>query len=520
MNGFIHGSFVAAAARYPDNPAIWSEDGTMSYGDLDQRSSALSRWLLMNDLAPKKRTAIILPKGNEAVITIIAILKAGNAYVPLGAGWSEGRLDKIIQNGDFSLIIAESENLALDYTKTQFLFTQSELWNSCLEDNSEGIDSVETSPEDLAYILYTSGSTGIPKGVCVSHRAASYFPNWATHEFELSGQDRVASIAPFSFDLSTFDLFSGLSVGATIYLVPEKYKLLPGRFSKFLQDHKITVMYAVPSMLGLLALKGKLDKRDLSSIETILFAGEVFPTPLFLQFRTLMPPTIQYCNLYGPTETNVCTYYRVPEEFNDKSMPIGIPLPGTHCFVHQIDVDNDSEGELCVSGPAVMSGYWGMNDADADFWLEDPTGNETRAYCTGDLVSLKNDGNWMYYGRTDKMVKIRGYRVEIGEIESCLLSHQDVDLAAVIKRTNREYLADELVAFIVPRSIETQAPDSDFDKLTQSIINHCKHNLPTYMIPRKVYQLASMPVNNSGKIDRLKLEEVALQGKNSGRERS
>jgi acyl-coenzyme A synthetase/AMP-(fatty) acid ligase len=191
-------------------------------------------------------------------------------------------------------------------------------------------------------------------------------------------------------------------------------------------------------------------------------------------------------------------------------MPIGIPLPGTHCFVNQNENDNDLEGELCVAGPAVMSGYWGMNDADADCWVDDPSGNENRAYRTGDLVSLGNNGNWMYHGRRDKMVKIRGYRVEIGEIESCLLTHQGVDLAAVIKRANKEYLGDELVAFIVPKE-----PDSDFSKVIQSIIKHCKHNLPAYMIPRKVYQLSSMPVNNSGKIDRLKLEEVALQYKNS-----
>ena len=511
MKGTLLHEFEIAASHFGDKTAIWTEQGELTYHELDHRSTALSNWLLENHLAPGERIAIVLPKSQEAVIAILAILKTGNAYAPLGDTWPAGRLNKIMEDCDFRLIITDNDRRVLDYSKANFLFTESNDWASCLASKTnKSISAPRIDRESLAYILYTSGSTGTPKGVCVSHRGAHFFPAWARQEFKISTEDRIASVAPFSFDLSTFDLFSGLSAGATVYLVPEKHKILPARFSEFLQNHQITTIYAVPSSLGLLALKGNLNNRDLNCMKTILFAGEVFPVPLFRQLRSLMPGHIEYCNLYGPTETNVCSYYRVPDDFDQPSIPIGYALPGTELFIKEDAADDDASdsntGDLCVSSPAVMSGYWGINDSNAVYWIHDAEGKKPRAYRTGDEVTLSNNNIWLYHGRRDKMVKIWGYRVELGEVESCILEHDAIDLVAVVKRSNANKLGEELVAFVIYQSSVSGGKET-----INSIIQLCKKNLPPYMIPREIYELETMPLNNSGKIDRLKLEGLSAE---------
>jgi len=502
----IHGDIVTAAAKYPDNDALWTESGTISYQQLDQLSDSFATWLLENSHAPGKRTALIMPKSIDTVVAIVGTLKAGNTYVPLGDTWPANRLNAIIANGEFGLIVANKKDDDVNYGNCQLLLSSSDTWQETQAPAKDDlVRGVKIQPSDIAYILYTSGSTGIPKGVCVSHTAAQFFPHWAKNEFNVDPSHRIASIAPFTFDLSTFDLFTGLSSGGCLYIVPEKFKLFPSRLSGFLEKHEITTIYAVPSTLSLLLLNGNLNKRDMSHFKAVLFAGEVFPIAMCRQFREYLPKDVQYYNLYGPTETNVCTYYDasiVPD--GDDNLPIGLPLPGTTSFIDVGPDDEEGCGELCIYGPTLMSGYWGKSNENAPYWTLVPNSSDKMAYRTGDITYLDEKDNWVYKGRADKMVKIWGYRVELGEIESGMLKHPDVEQCAVVKRDKKDKLGEELVAFIIPTN---NSSDKVLDHT--ELFKHCKAYLPHFMVPSHIYELEEFPLNNSGKVDRLKLEKAA-----------
>jgi len=400
----------------------------------------------------------------------------------------------------------------LSWDAERTLIIGSEQWKQVVKTSPTKFEPLVIDEQSPAYMLYTSGSTGTPKGVSVSHRAARHFPAWASSEFDLKETDRVASVSPLTFDLTTFDLFSTLATGATLYLVPEKLKVFPARLSDFLELHSITFIYAVPSTLILLMQRGKLEKRDLNALRTVLFAGEEFPVPLFLQFRELMPSDIDYANLYGPTETNVCTYYRVPSSFDLDRMPIGRALPDTHLFIRQDNQPSDKigydRGELCVAGPTIMSGYYGYDDSDAKYWVADPRGVELRAYATGDQASCTTEGIWNYHGRVDSMVKIWGYRVELGEVETCLNAMNNVEQVAVIKHVDNDRPgSDSLLAFVQLKA--TPSPNGLAKTFQKEAILHCKANLPPYMIPREFRLVDKFPLSNNGKIDRLALARIS-----------
>jgi amino acid adenylation domain-containing protein len=362
---------------------------------------------------------------------------------------------------------------------------------------------VGTIETDLAYILYTSGSTGDPKGVMISHRTIFTFVNWCHDTFRLTPDDRVTSHAPLHFDLSTFDIFVTLKGGGTVVLVPEKLSIFPVQLVRLLQDERITVTYLVPSILSLMVNYGEFGRHDLSAIRTILFAGEVFPIKYLRQLAAAIPHADFY-NLYGPTETNVCTYYRVQPKDLDPDCTQPVPI-GTACENLEVfAVDEEGklvtepgrEGELWVRGSGVAQGYWGDPGKTARGFVRNPFQPyfEEVAYRTGDLVILDPDGtNWRYVGRRDHMVKSRGYRIELGEIEAALYGCEWVKEAAVVAIPD-DLLGNRLAAFIVPL---------EGKNLTiKDLQAHCGQSLPRYMIPEFIEFRASLPKTSTGKIDR------------------
>jgi acyl-coenzyme A synthetase/AMP-(fatty) acid ligase len=342
---------------------------------------------------------------------------------------------------------------------------------------------VSVTAESLAAILYTSGSTGSPKGVALSHRAMHNFSSWAANTFHISNNDHIASLAPFHFDLSVFDLFSSLSRGATIHFVPAKLAMSPSRLTTWLAAHNITVWYTVPSLLSFIALKGSLSTTPLPHLKTILFAGEVFPTPQLIKLCELLPK-VDFYNLYGPTETNVCCYWPIDRSrlLPDQTIPIGIPACNSTLNI-------DDGGELTVKSTNNLSGYWRQGKLI-------PALSEDNSYRTGDKVSLNEYGEFCYHGRLDRMLKCSGYRVEPAEIEHAILQRPEVEHCAVIGIKDSTSGQRPAAAVVLKAN-----------SLVADIVKPVRQALPAYMQPCKYIALDSLPYLSNGKIDYQQLQK-------------
>ena len=309
--------------------------------------------------------------------------------------------------------------------------------------------------------------------------------------------------APFNFDLSVFDIFVAVKAGAAISLVPEGLAVFPLQLSAFIQDQKITVWYSVPMVLTLLQARGKLEGRDLSALRWMLFAGEVFPTK---HLRALMEklPHPRYANLYGPTETNVCAWYEVeplsPEQ--TAAIPIGKACANTDLIAIGADgkrvTTPGEEGLLYARGSTVMQGYFGRPENTAASFIPNPfaVGREEKLYCTGDWVTPDAKGNYLFIGRKDHMIKTRGYRVELGEIEVVMVAHPAIEEAVALP------IPDEAVGNTI-NAVATLADGASLD--SAELKRHCAEKLPAYMVPEKIEFRKSLPRTDNGKIDRRRL---------------
>jgi len=358
---------------------------------------------------------------------------------------------------------------------------------------------------DLAYILYTSGSTGNPKGIMHTHRSGLSFAEWSAATYDLKPEDRLSNHAPLHFDLSTFDFFASSRVGATTVIIPTALTKFPANMSRIMESEKISVWYSVPFALIQLLQRGGLPDRDLSALRWILFAGEVFPTK---HLRELMQtlPDIKFSNLYGPTETNVCTYYHVeqiPE--GDETIPIGKVCENAEGLVVDADenlVEPGEVGELLIRGGTVMRGYWNQPEkTDNGFYRRPVFGYlEDIFYRTGDLVRQDEVGNYLYLGRKDRQIKTRGYRVELDEIEVALLSHPQVQEAAVYP------IPDGQGSNLIEAAVVLK-PDSDAS--ASDLLDHISKQLPPYAVPVNLDMLEKFPRTSTGKIDRRELQNLA-----------
>ncbi|MGH2728890.1 MAG: amino acid adenylation domain-containing protein, partial [Actinomycetota bacterium] len=357
---------------------------------------------------------------------------------------------------------------------------------------------------DLAYILYTSGSTGEPKGVMLSHLNALTFVNWTVDEFGVVAEDRLSSHAPFHFDLSVFDLFAAAEAGATVVLVPPETSVFPREVARFIHSRKISVWYSVPSILSMMTMRGGLKGRDFPDLRVLLFAGEVFPTKYLRRLMGLLPD-VRFANLYGPTETNVCTWYEVPtlDPGRTEPIPIGKAIPNVECYVVGEDgrlVARGEVGELWVRGSTVMRGYWGDPERSARGLIANPFAGPLtdRLYRTGDLVQEEEDGNYKFLGRRDSQIKSRGYRIELGDIETAMYAHPDVVECAVVAVPD-ELITNRLKAFLVVRN----------DLGREALVRFLAERIPSYMIPDTVEFRDVLPKTSTGKIERRALSALS-----------
>ena len=359
---------------------------------------------------------------------------------------------------------------------------------------------------DLAYILFTSGSTGQPKGVMLSHANAFTFLDWCTGALgRWHDNDRFASHAPFHFDLSVFDLFAACKNAATLVLIGENLGKDPAALGDFIARKHITVWYSAPTILALLARGGGLDRAGYRAPRLVLFAGEVFPLAGLRSLRALWPRARMW-NLYGPTETNVCTACSIPRTIPDDRVdpfPIGSVCPPLRARVvdeHGREVAPGALGELLIGGPGVMRGYFGQPELTAAAFVVQ---GDTRWYRTGDLVRDDGAGCFQFHGRRDRMVKKRGYRIELGEIESALHRHDGVDRAGVVAQADE--VGVSIAAFV--------ALKPDQKKSIIAMKRHCMSYLPAYMIPDTFTFLDDLPRTSTDKVDYQRLRSLAaLEG--------
>lgn len=464
-----------------------------TYAELRESVTRLAETLSRAGVRPGDRVALLLPKSIVAAELVLAVLAVGAAYVPLNPRQPLLRLRATLKDLDPALVIATPE-IALSLRNDRLAgsgFRLAVMGTGGLDIVEAAAPRAEPECDGLASILYTSGSTGEPKGVMLSHANIASFVDWASRMFGIAASDRLASIAPFHFDLSIFDLFCGLARHATVHLLDEDSARFPGQVRAWLDAAGITVWYSVPTVLSRLQQRRAL--RGVGSLRLVLFAGEVFPVPVLRQLMADLPQP-EYVNLYGPTETNVCTYHWLPARPPETaSLPIGKPCE--HLTVTLRDaalrkVGAGEIGEICVEGPAVMRGYWRRPTESRASRLP----GRDDSYRTGDYGRRRSDGEIMFAGRRDHQVKLRGQRIELLALEAVLNAHPAVGEAAALALPDEA--GGRLAAFLVGRC--GTVPEAEIRRFVAE-------RLPVCYQPDRFDWLPELPRTATGKCDRAAL---------------
>ena len=522
----LHHLLSESAAKYPDKEAIAFKDDKMTYGELERESNKLAYGLSGIGIERGERVGIYMNRCIASIVGVFGILKAGATYVPIDPTCPPGRLSYIINKCGIEFLLTSQEKLTnveqvfpahsplksilvmngLDSGAGSLGSTKLADWQEMRVTVREGAPCADTVDSDLAYILFTSGSTGNPKGVMLSHLNSLTFVNSAHDFFQVTMNDRFSNICPLHFDMSVFDLFVAVKAGATVVIIPETITVFPVKLAEVIEKNRISVWNSVPSALSLLATYKNLDSHDLSSLRLILFAGELFPLKYLRRLQEAVPGA-RFCNMYGQTEANSSTYYWVGQLPPDSKapLPIGRSLPNFDVFA--LDEEGKQvtkpgqEGELYVRASTVAFGYWGEAEKTEKSFVKNPLrpGLNERVYKTGDLVHLDPDGNYVFLGRKDHMIKSRGYRIEIGEIETVLCNHPEIKNAVVVP------IPDELIGNRISVVVVPLTPGK-MEK--EDILKYCFAQLPKYMIPEIVEFRDSLPTTSSGKVDRKKLSDL------------
>jgi amino acid adenylation domain-containing protein len=522
MSRLLSNLLTMQAERRPDATAVVMGPERLSYAELDEASSRLAGCLAARGVGPGSRVCILLPKSPTAIVSIFGILKAGASYVPLDPDNPAARTGRMLRSSDDRFLLTSAKSLPLLSELISEPPSHGEWCVGWLDDeNAPAFGAIESftmrdvraspaetrasgrSPDDIAYIMFTSGSTGVPKGVTITHANVLAFIDWAVPYFGIGPGDRSSSHPPLHFDLSVFDIFGTIAAGAELHLVPKSVSLLPAPLARFIRDSALTQWFSVPSVLNYMMNADCVAPGDFPALQRLLWCGEVLPTPTLRYFMERLPH-VRFTNLYGPTEATIASsYHTVPAlPANDRDdIPIGLPCAGEELLVLDealAPVPPGEIGELYIGGVGLSPGYWRDADKTAAAFKQTSVGGATRRiYRTGDLAWTDADGEVHYVGRADSQIKSRGYRIELGEIEAALRTLDELDEAAVVAIRSEGFEGWTICAAYVP----TTPGGTDPSRITEEL----RRALPAYMIPQRWAEYERLPTNSNGKVDRPQL---------------
>ncbi len=523
------------ARKRPDDLAVIYKDRTMTYSELEADSNRLARLLSGNGVKPKDRVGLLMGKSPESIVCLFGVLKAGAIYVPIDPAAPVVRIRHILGACGIRFLIASGKGatkvmgelvaregcpgtvLVVDHDRQGRDFqadpARTLYWDDLSTHEDLPFPFIPGIELDPAYILHTSGSTGAPKGVVISHRNALSFIDMAADFFRIRPEDRLCNHASLTFDLSMFDIYVAIKAGAAVVLVPENLSMFPVKLAEYISETSITVWNSVSSVLSLLAVRGNLERNRFPELRIVIFSGEILPVKYLRRLKGHMKGAVFY-NIYGQTEANSSTFYRVDNvpENDEWRIPVGKPFPNFEVFVLDEEgqfVENPGgEGELYVQGPTVALGYWGDEERTREKFVPDPRlpSSSECVYRTGDLVRFDENKNLIFSGRKDHLVKSRGYRIELDEVEVALNIHPSVRQAAAVAVPD-EIMGNRIVACL---SLQEGA-DAD----AKEILHHCSRIIPHYMVPEAALFFLDLPRNTNGKVDRKKLLREVLENSQS-----
>jgi len=514
------------AEKYGTRIAITLGDEHINYMNLELESNRLAGQLIQAGLKPDNRVGLFVEKTPNTLIAMLGISKAGGVYVPLDFKSPAERVTKIIKSSDPALLFVDDHSIN---HFQELLHTDSELsdipwvwWSKkpiVYADDTPPVFSYDDIKSQLniphgvirdenmaAQILFTSGSTGDPKGVVITHKNIKTFVNWAVTYFKMRAGERTSCHSPLHFDLSTYDIFGAFASGSRLFLVPSEISVNPKKLSDFILDNKLNQWFSVPSVLSYLARFKAIPSGGFPSLKRLIWCGEVFPLPA-LQYWMKNLPDVQFTNLYGPTEATIASsYYTVPEIPDDSSeIPIGTACEGEKLLVLNEDLSKVKKGgigDLYITGVGLSPGYWNDREKTNAAFIQHTieNGNRETIYKTGDLASLGKDGLVYFHGRSDYQIKSRGYRIELGEIEAALGHNETLREYAVVpvKKNGFEGTA------IGCAYVGSGEKNGDIAiELKKKLLD----KIPGYMVPHFWQEYEKLPRNTNGKIDRRKLAD-------------
>ena len=500
-----------SAALFPKKDAFRCLDEAFTYAELETKSKQLASYLIATGLRKGDRVGIYMNRCLETSLAVHGILKAGGVFVAINPFSPHQRTLTIIEDcgiefvlstpslaGKIKTLAKEIRNLKAIVGVAAIENTTSISWEAIFSLSLRNFNPPEILGKDLASILYTSGSTGVPKGIMHTHYSSLSLARLEAKLHNSTHEDRIGNFAPLHFDQSMFGYFSGPLVGATTVIFPDAYIRLPKSLSALVAKEKISLWFSVPLILTQVLLNGAIDAHDFSALRWVRFGGEVFPVK---QLRALMQkwPHAKFINSYGPSELFRCTYYILesPPE-TDAPIPLGTVWGNTEYKI--LDQNDDivkpgAPGELVVRTDTLMAGYWNNTQLTEKSYFRETVadGYDYIFYRTGDLVMENDKNEIMFLGRIDRQVKLRGYRIELDEIEATLLKHEEVEEAAVII-LEKENDTKELEAVVRLKQ------DANAD--ARDLMLFCKNIIPPYAVPEHMTIIADFPRTGTGKIDR------------------